>query len=398
MTKRFAFTRARLEQLAFVADPKHPKRDRLYFWDARQPSLALAVTSGGAKVFYVVRKVHRRVERIKLARFPDIGVEDARTLAQETIGKIAGGQNPAEQRRVARGEQTLGDVFTRFIDEWGKIRKRTWQDDQQQFDRHCGRLKGRRLSTIRLRDVQSLHSDIGKDAPYSANRLLALLSSVFGFARTIGYEGVNPCKGVRRFKEQSRRRFLRADEMPKFLAALEKHPDEFMADFFRLLLFTGARRSNVQAGTWSNINFARKVWTIPAAESKSGQPINVHLTDAAMEVLRRRWAQRVEGSLYVFPSYGRRGHITEPKAAWKQILERAGISDLRIHDLRRTYGSWLTAGGAPAAIVAEALGQTTTHVTHVYSRVDLATVAGAVDLATGAMLATKQKQRKRKMA
>jgi integrase len=380
MDKKFTFTRARLEKL-----PPAPAGKRIFVYDASEPGMCLMTTGTGNKSFYLYRKVDGKPEKMLLGNFPEITIDQAREAARIKKGEIANGKNPAEERRILRGEQTLSEVFTRFINEWGKPRKRTWQADQDQFDRHCTGIKSRRLSSIKLQDIQRLHTSIGTKAPYAANRVLAMLSSVFNFARTIGYTGDNPCRGVRRFKETSRRRFVRPDEMPRFLEALDKYEDQALADFFKLALYTGARRSNVQSASWSDVNFSRKIWTIPAEASKSKQKIEIHLTPESMEVLQRRWALRVEGNPYVFPSRSKSRHLQEPKFAWKCILESAGITDLRLHDLRRTFGSFLTANGTPAAIVAEALGQTTQHVTHVYTRVDLSSVVSAANVATAAM-------------
>ncbi|HEY7087253.1 MAG TPA: tyrosine-type recombinase/integrase [Tepidisphaeraceae bacterium] len=388
MAEKITFTEARLSKAECPAG-----KDRVYLWDAKQPSFCLMITASGAKSFYVYRRVNGRPERVRLGGFPDLTVDDARDLACETIGKIAGGDNPAEQRRQARGEITLGELFNRWRDEYAKVHKRTWADDESQFERYATPLKDRRLSSIHRRDVQQLHTEVGKsNGEYAANRLLALLSVLFNYAVTaFDYEGGNPAKGVKRFSEQSRERFLDADEMSRFLPALDKHPDQQLADFFRVLLFTGARRSNVQAMAWADVNFGRRVWTIPAEQSKNNKALTVYLSDPAIEALQRRWQERIEDSPYVFPSRGETGHLTEPKAAWKVILAKAKITDFRVHDLRRTHGSWLASGGASLPIIGKALGHKSQQATAVYSRLDLNPVKTVVETATAAMLGTMPK-------
>ncbi len=114
------------------------------------------------------------------------------------------------------------------------------------------------LSSITRTDVRTLHARIGKNhGHYAANRLLALLRSLFNRAGELGYAGDNPTKGVRKFKEQSRDRYLQPDELPKFMAAVQSEPNGTLRDFFLMLLYTGARRANVQAMAWARSRLAR---------------------------------------------------------------------------------------------------------------------------------------------
>ncbi len=394
---RFAFTQARIEKIEWKPDPANTKRDRFYVYDTHTKGLCLQVTSAGSKTFYLYRKVDGRPERIRLESFPAVNVDRARELAQIHVGEIAGGGNPAEQRRLARGEITLGALFERFINDHAKAHKKTWQDDQDQYDRYLTHWTNRKLSSIKRGDVQRLHTETGATkGHYTANRLLALLSTVFNFAPMLGYEGMNPAKGIKRFPEQSRERFVQPDEVPAFFKSLDKHHDQSMADFFRVALFTGARRANVQSMAWADVNFGRRTWTIPAGQTKNAAPLTIHLSDPTMEALQRRWAERVDGSAYVFPSRGKTGHIVEPKGAWKEILERAGITDLRLHDLRRTLGSWQAAAGISLPIIGKSLGHKSQSTTAIYSRLNLAPVAAAVDVAAAAIIAAAKPAKKSK--
>lgn len=388
MPERFNFTHARLEKLQCPVDPNHPeKHQRAFFYDAAEPGLCLMVTSTGSKSFYLYRKVAGRPERIPLGKLVETTVDRARELARSKKGDIADGVNPADQRRAARGEMTIDELFKRYIDEYAKVHKRTWEDDQAQYDRYVASWKNRKLSSIRRADVQLLHTTTGKDnGPYSANRLLAMLSTLFNFARSIGFTGANPTEGVKRFKEESRERFLSSDEMPRFMKALDGHPDQDMADFFRICLFTGARRSNVQSLAWSNVSFSSRTWTVPGDQSKNSKPLNIYLSDQAMTVLKRRWDSRVQDAKFVFPSHGSTGHITEPKGAWKQVLAAAKITDLRIHDLRRSLGSWMAAAGASLPIIGKTLGHQSQATTAIYARLALDPIKASVESATAAMM------------
>ena len=132
--------------------------------------------------------------------------------------------------------------------------------------------------------------------------------------------------------------------------ALAEESNETLRDYFFISLLTGARRSNVQEMQWKQLHFDRAEWRIPT--TKNGEPQIVTLTPEAVEILRTR-----EGvdPVWVFPGSGPTGHLVEPKKAWKRILEQAGIADLRIHDLRRTLGSWQAKTGASLGLVGKYL-------------------------------------------
>ena len=195
-------------------------------------------------------------------------------------------------------------------------------------------------------------------------------------------KGSNPAKGVRRFTERSRERFLQPDEMPRFLEALAREPNPTFRDFVLIALLTGARRANAQAMRWEEVHLERATWEIPV--TKTGDRHTVPLSPEAVTILRHRKEHSV--SEWVFPSHGESGHLVEPKRAWKVLLERAEIQDLRIHDLRRTLGSWQAADGASLSIIGKTLGHKNVSTTAIYARLNLDPVRQAVNSATRAML------------
>jgi integrase len=151
----------------------------------------------------------------------------------------------------------------------------------------------------------------------------------------------------------------------------------------KLALFTGQRRSNVLAMRWDDLDLDRALWTMP--HTKTGQH-EAPLSAAALEVLERRHADRGD-SEYVLPGLHGRGHLVDPMRAWKRILERAGIGNLRIHDLRRSVASWQTDLGASRAIVGKLLGHVREETTAIYGRPGLQPVRESLEAATTAILA-----------
>ena len=136
---------------------------------------------------------------------------------------------------------------------------------------------------------------------------------------------------------------------------------------------------------WEELNLARATWIIPAEKSKSGEAVHVALTPPVLRILKERKLNSI--SEWIFPGTGRSGHLVEPKSAWKRILKRAGLTDLRLHDLRRTLGSWQAATGASLPIIGKSLGHKSLQATQIYARLNLDPVRDAVNTATNAMLA-----------
>lgn len=369
--------------------------DRQVIHDGKQPGLILEVRAGGAASFQLYKRIEGRPTRILIGRFPEVTVEQARKKVAKLLGNVADGRNPQAEKRAARHEHTIGGLFDHWLEMHAKLHKRTWPEDQRQFDAFLAPWKARRLSTISKADVQALHARIGRDnGTYAANRLLALVRAMFNKADEIGFRGPNPARGIKKFAEQSRDRFLAPEEVPAFFVALAAEPQIFQ-DFFMLALLTGARRSNVQAMAWADLHLDAAAWRIPS--TKSGEPVFVHLPAKAVEILRRRQSD-ANGSPWVFPGgkKNRASHLTSPKLAWNRVRMAAGLPDLRIHDLRRTLGSWQAIAGASLPIIGKSLGHKSQQSTAIYARLTHAPVIQSVDAATTAILEAAKPAKKRR--
>lgn len=121
--------------------------------------------------------------------------------------------------------------------------------------------------------------------------------------------------------------------MPKFFVSLAQELNQTIKDYFHTSILTGARKSNLLTMRWKDICFNRNEWKIP--ETKNGDSLNVPLIEEAVEILKERKLSMLSDSEYVFPGDGKNGHLQEPRKGWLCILKRAGITDLRIHDIRR---------------------------------------------------------------
>jgi len=138
---------------------------------------------------------------------------------------------------------TFGRLFDEYIERHAKAHKKTWQCDIDHFNRYLSMWSKSKLSTLTRTHIQKLHHLIGiEHGNYAANRLLALISTVFNKAREFGlYECANPAHGIKKYRERSRERFLQSDELPRFFKALSDEPNDILRDYVLLSLLTGAR-------------------------------------------------------------------------------------------------------------------------------------------------------------
>lgn len=380
MENKINFTKAIIDSLSI---PESGKRDTYH--DIKTSGLQLRITSTGVKTFSVYRRIKRgEPERITLGRYPDMTIEQARREAVRIAADISDGKNPAEVKRGHKAELTFSELFGDYMERHSKPKKKTWFEDQAQFRLYLEKPLGKKkLSTIDRKSIAHIHSSITK-AGYAptANRVKALLSSVFGWAISAGLCESSPVIGIKSNKENQRDRFLQSDELPRFFKALAEEPNSTIRDYILISLLTGARRSNVLAMRWQDINFERAEWRIPM--TKNGTPQTVALSPEAMEILQNR--KPLDDATFVFPGSGKAGHLMEPKKGWKRILESAEIDNLRIHDLRRTLGSWQAKTGASLAIIGKSLNHKSQNTTVIYARLDLDPVRDSVNKATSAML------------
>ena len=377
----FPFTEAKVRALPT------PATGRAWWYDTKARGLCVCKTPTGAASFYFYKWHNGKPKRELVGKFPDLSVQQARDAAETRLGAIAAGGDPFEERRSRRREPTLVELFAHWmIHARAHKRPKSYNEDERQYNALLKPWAGRRLSTIRKTDVQELHAHIGREnGIYMSNRLLALLSAMFGKADDIGYRGGNPCKGVTKFKETSRDRWLQADELQRFFAALETEPNRDVRDYFIVSLFSGARKSNVLAMRWEDVNLNTALWRIPGEDAKAGQPIVIPLVEPLVVLLRERLA-RNGTSPWVFPN-SRGDHMAEPRGAWSRIIARAEITDVRPHDLRRTLGSWQAMTGATLLIIGKMLGHRAQVTTAIYARLDVNPVRMAAERAIGAMLA-----------
>jgi hypothetical protein len=269
-------TRINFTKAALAALPTAAPGQRYSVYDHRRRGLCLLTTSRGVKTFYVLRKYKGRTERVLVGRFPETTIEQARRRAGQVNSALDGGINPNELKRQERGELTVHALYLESMERHARPHNRRPDKAEYHYAKYLSEWGAHRLSTVTRADVQSWHARLGRNhGTRTANIAVTLLRSLFNRAKDWEFfAGENPTRGIRKFKEHSRERFLHPDEIKRFLEALRAEVDTDARDFFLLLLFAGARKSDVLRMRWCDVNLESGVWTIPSRVGTStlGRP------------------------------------------------------------------------------------------------------------------------------
>jgi integrase len=330
------------------------------------------ITANGARAFILNyrRKSDGRERRKTIGSYPAWTVAAALEEAKRLRRAVDSGRDPLGEEQERRTAPTVAEMCDRFIEEHvPKKRPSTQVDYRSMINVHIRtRLGDRKVADLSFEDIEGMHRALTKrGSPYRANRTVSLLSKMLSLAVRWKWRADNPASGIERNQETKRRRYLKSDkdEVERLINALAADPDQQAANIFRLLLLTGARRGEVLVAKWEDINLKDGIWTKPGATTKTKTEHQVPLSAPARQLLAS--IQRTD-SPYVFPSpREKEGHRVEVKYSWRRICKRAGLADLRIHDLRHSYASQLVSAGFGLPIIGALLGHTQAQTTHRYA-------------------------------
>jgi integrase len=375
----FPFTTSRLDAI------KPPKMGRDSYRDTKIAGLTFVITVNGSKSFYFVKRIGGKPTRLRIGGYPDISVDGARKEAQKFSGEIAKGVNPHTARKNKDTTATIAELFEYWLTIHGKVHKKSWTEDVRVFNKYCVPLHKKLLTQLTKPDIIKWHQKLGEaHGHYQANRAFQLIRSLFRYGDEIGYHGQNPCSGVRKFPEESRERFLLPDELKKFYdAVMEEVP--LWRDLLFMLLFTGQRKRNVCRMQWKDVDLSRGLWYVAGEQLKNGSPLVVVLPTQARDILNMRNNSPGKHDDWVFPSERTSGPVVDAKKAWERVRERSGLADVRMHDLRRTLGSWQALTGTSLQIIGKSLGHKSMKATEVYARLTTDPVRESVEKATQKM-------------
>ena len=375
MVAKFNFGKRTIDALPI------PTEGRVRYHDTGHRYLYLDVFASGNRTYQYVRKVDGKVKFIKIGIYPDMTPTEARNKADDISREHSNGE-PISTKKSSR--KNFADLFNDYLEKHLKPNTRTWTEDLRRFNVYLPPIHKLTPKEITPQVIRDFHKKLAKErGEVSANRIIQLVRRTFNFYIQEGAYIPNPAARLKKFQERSRERILDEIEIRRFFDALKTLTPDWQ-DFFKAALFTGARRANVQAMKWDNLDLERRIWTIPKEEFKNGDKTETVLSEPAIEILTRR--HKKKQSEYVFPSRSMSGHIVEVKGIWAKLLKAAGISDFHMHDLRRTFGSYQAKTGASLPIIGKSLGHRGTDATAIYARLDIEPVRESVDKATAAML------------
>jgi len=355
---------------------------KLDFFDADNPGFMLEVRCSGGKTFYQRYRDSRGRERqFKIGSAHVLSLAQARRKARTISASALLGNDPQQRRKELRQIPTL-DVFVRksYLP-FAKSAKRSWQTDETVLRIHIlpkfGRLPMDQIASQAIGDLLQRMRDDGY-APGTVNRVLILLRYVFNLAHRWGVPGVgqNPTAGIKTAPDVCRERFLTAEEVQQLLAALKADENQVAARAIHLLLLTGARRNEITQARWEYVDWEKKTLLVP--RSKTGRRRLVSLNSQALGVLHA--IERAPGNPYIFPS-----PITGRPCAslffpWSRIRAAAGLNDVRLHDLRHTFASFLVNNGVSLYVVQGLLGHTQVRTTQRYAHLADDTLRDAAEL------------------
>lgn len=340
---------------------------RVEVWDETLPGFGVRVSPTGRKVFIVRYRAGGKRRRVRVGRYPETSLADARDRAKVLLGQVVGGDDPV---RIHREGKTFGELADIYLERYAKKNKRekSWREDERQLDKDVlPAWRDRPAGSIRRDDVHALLDTIADRAPVQANRTRALLSKVFNFGIDRGLVESNPVQGISRpTKERPRRRTLSDDEIRTLWEALVDEPP-LIAASFKLRLITAQCGGEVLSMRDEDIQGDE--WLIPAEHFKSDRPHLVPLSPQALSVLDE--IRPLSDSPWVFPSRSKEGHIRWLSNATKRIRKRTGFH-WTPHDLRRTAATNMTKMGVPRFVVGRVLGHAAHDVTGVYDVYDYA--------------------------
>lgn len=346
-----------------VVDAAVPEAKDRYLWDSSLKGFGVKVTPKGRKVYLVQYRIggrKGRTRRFTIGAHGTLTAEEARTLGKRALGLASSGEDPSAQKDKVRDGHSMNDMLDKF-DEM-HISTRLKESTQGEYRRNMRlhikpRIGHMLVHQVTRQDMMRLHHSL-KDHPYRANRVLALLSKFFNWCEKFGYrdDGRNPCRFVEKYKEEKRQRFLSAAEQLRLTQVLnDAKRDGLATDYaiyaIRLLRLTGARLGEILHLKWEYINWEKGTLDLP--DSKTGKK-TIYLNEPARDILSE--IVRLPDNPYVCCGLVPRARIVDLQKPWRRIRAKAGLDDVRIHDLRHTFASVAVSNGLSLPMIGALLG------------------------------------------
>ncbi len=347
-----------------------PIKVRDYFiWDDEVKGFAIRILPSGTRMYQIQYRKGGRTRRASIGRHGVLTADQARTQAKVILGRVACGENPAEEISQHRRASTVSALCDRFFDV--HVVERCKPTTQKEY-RRCldifikSAIGSFKVVDVERKDIAALHHGL-KDKPYQANRVLGVLSKMFNLAEVWGLrpDGSNPCRHVPKFREMKRERYLSQAELSRLGATLaaclaDGSESPFSIAAYRLLILTGCRLGEIQKLKWEYIT--DKGMELP--DTKTGAR-RIPLPLSARSVLAS--LPRYAGNPYVICGTVDGQFLTDLQHPWQRIRAKANLEGVRIHDLRHTYASNAVSSGMAIQMVGRLLGHTQLQTTMRYA-------------------------------
>jgi integrase len=405
-------------------------------WDTELKGFGVRARAGGARTYVVLYRAGKGrgapLRKLTIGKHGSPWTADtARTEAKKYLGNVAEGTDPARTRSVEKDIPTIARLSERFLADHveAKLKPRTIEEYRRLIEGDIKPSLGSiRADKIGRGDVARFHSAL-KATPRKANHAIAVLSKMLAWAVDQGFrpELPNPCLRIVKNKERKHERFLSGEELARLgealrdaesriaaenaatytlqdlrrqkhnariredratVAAMTARIDEIIASAkaagqsasasaiaaIRLLIFTGARMSEILTAEWSWIDLARRTLRLP--DSKTGAK-TIHLNAPARALIES--LPRIDGNPYVITGHKLGAHLVNLEKPWQAVRQAAGLTDVRLHDLRHSFASVGAAGGLSLPLVGALLGHSQPTTTARYAHLSADPVKDAAE-------------------
>ena len=364
---------------AFVKKTKVPESlNGIDHYDERMPGLLLKVLPSGRKTYYIRYKNPKKINcQRKIGNAEILSLSQARALARRKLAEIAMGEDPFKDAPVNLSPTLEAFAENDYIP-YVKTYKKSWEMDISRTRNHLLPYFGiMRMKDIEKRDVVQLINDQLPDyKPGSINRVIILLRYMFNLAIKWEIEGVfrNPTAGIPLLKENNQvERFLSAEEAKALLIAIKASKNPMLQHIVSMLILTGARKREVLDAKWEDFDMERTSWRIP--NTKAGKARIVPLSDAATALLTK--LRKKKRSPYAFANPITLKPYKSIYYSWHTARKEAGLDDVRIHDLRHSFASFLVNAGRSLYEVQTLLGHTQIKTTQRYAHLSTTSLRAA---------------------
>lgn len=340
------------------------------YWDESLKGFGVIVLPSGRRTYCIqYRNQNRVLKRLKIGVHGQITTEEARALARKHLASTAHGEDPAVNKKENKELPLMNDLARDYLERYAQSKKqpKSYKEDKRMIEKIIlPALGDQQVKNISRRTIESLHLQLEKTST-QANRVLSLLSRMFTLALEWGWRSDHPAKGIHRYHEDKRDRWLRDQELSRFWETIECYPTHPPALALKILIYTGARKNELLKATWDQFELEKGVWTKPPSSTKQKKQHHVPLSEQTIVTLRTLKELNKNNSPYLFPGKTGNKPLENVRRIWERIKKEANIEDIHIHDLRHTYASHLVSSGMSLTIVGKLLGHTQASTTQRYA-------------------------------